>query len=87
MSILILSRIARNLKTVRYRLRSLRTLQNMFDRMNNCIERVELSFSFAVMVFVFSGSMFTSRYLRLNKGTCLPGDLPSRLFIPVPHEP
>ena len=34
----------------------------------NCIERVELSLGFAVMEFVFAGSVFTSRYLRLNKG-------------------
>ena len=81
------SRIARKLKTVQYRLRSLRTPQNLFDRMKNYIERAVLSFGFAVRVFVLEGSVFASRYLRLNKGTCWPGDLPCRLFIPVPHEP
>ena len=54
---------------MKYRLRSLRTPQNFFDRMKNCIERVKLSSGFAVMVFVFPGSVFTARYLRLNKGT------------------
>ena len=68
-------RIARKLKTLQYRLGSPRTPHNLFDRMKNCIERVELSFGFAVMVFVFAGSVFTSSYLRLNKGTCRPGDL------------
>ena len=57
------------------------------DRMKNCIERVELCFSFAVIVFVFAGSVFISRYLPLNKGTCRSGDLPCRLFIPVAYEP
>ena len=61
------SRIARKLKTVQYRLRSLRTPQNLFDRMKNCIERVELSFGFAVRVFVLVGSVFTSRYLRPSR--------------------
>ena len=74
------SRIARKLKTVQYRLRSLRTPQNLFDRMKNCIERVELSFGFAVRVFVLVESVLTSRYLRLNKGTCWPGEMPCRLF-------
>ena len=81
------SRIARKLKTVQYRLRSPRTPQNLFDRMKNCIKCVELSFDFAVMAFFFTGSVFTSRYLRLNKGTCQTSDRPCRLFIPVPHEP
>ena len=36
-------------KTVQYHLRSLRTLQNLFDRMKNCIERVERSSGFAVI--------------------------------------
>ena len=65
--ILMSSRIARKLKTVQYRLRSLRTPQNLFDRMKNCIERVELSFGFAVRVFVLVGSVFTSRYLRPSR--------------------
>ena len=64
-----------------YRLRSLRTPQNLFDGMKNCIERVELSFGFAAMVFVFAGSLFTSRYLRLNKDACRPSYLPCPLFI------
>ena len=82
------SRIAEKLKTVQYRLRSLRAPQNLFDRMKNCIERVELSFDFAVIVFVFAGSVFsTSRYLSLKKSTCRPSDLPCRFFITVPHEP
>ena len=63
-------------KTVKYRLRSLRTPQNLFDRIKNCIKRVKLSSGFAVMVFVFAGSVFTARYLRLNKGTCRPSYLP-----------
>ena len=58
-------------KKVHYRLRSLRT-PHFFDGMKNCIERVELSFGFAAMVFVFAGSLFTSRYLRLNKDACQP---------------
>ena len=81
------SRIARKLKTLQYCLRSLCTPQNLFNRMKNCIEHVELSFGFAVRVFVLVGSVFTLRYLRLNKDTCWPGDLPCCLFIPVPHEP
>ena len=44
--------------------------------MKNCIKRVKLSSGFAVMVFVFAGSVFTARYLRLNKGTCRPSYLP-----------
>ena len=68
-------------KTVKYRLWSLRTPQNFFDRMKSCIERVKLSSGFAVMVFVFAGSVFTARYLRLNKGTCRPSYLPCPLFI------
>ena len=56
-----------------------------FDRMKNCIERVKLSFGFAVMVFVFAGSVFTARYLRLNKGTCRPSYLPCPLFMQVHH--
>ena len=51
--------------------------------MKNCIERVKLSSGFAVMVFVFAGSVFTARYLRLNKGTCRPSYLPCPLFIQV----
>ena len=74
-------------KTVKYRLRSLRTPQNFFDRVKNCIERVKLSSGFAVMVFVFAGSVFTARYLRLNKGTCRPSYLPCPLFIQVLHVP
>ena len=54
---------------MKYRWRSLRTPPNLFDRMKNYIERVKLSFGFAVVVFVFAGSVFTARYLRLNKGT------------------
>ena len=46
-----------------------------------------LPFGFVVMVFVYAGRVFTSRYMRLNKGTCRPSDLPCRLFITVPHEP
>ena len=54
----------------------------------SCIERVELFFGFAVMVFVFARSVFTSdSYLHLNKGTCRPSYLPCPLFIPVPHVP
>ena len=34
---------------------------------------------------VLAGNVFTSRYLRLNKGTCRPSDLPCRLFITVTH--
>ena len=74
-------------KTVKYRLWSLRTPQNLFDRMKNCIERVKLSSGFAVMVFVFAGSVFTARYFRLNKGTCRRSYLPCPLFIQVPHVP
>ena len=58
-----------------------------FDRMKNCIERVKLSSGFAVMVFVFAGSVFTARYLRLNRGTCRPSYLPCPLSIQVPHVP
>ena len=79
--------VGTDLKTVKYRLRSLRTPQNLFDRMKNCIERVKLSSGFAVMVFVFAGSVSTARYLRLNKGTCRPSYLPCPLFIQVPHVP
>ena len=67
-------------KKVHYRLRSLRT-PHLFDGMKNCIERVELSFGFAVMVFVFAGSLFSSRYLRLNKDACQPSYLPCPLFV------
>ena len=51
--------------------------------MKNYIERVKLSFGFAVMVFVFAGSVFTARYLRLNKGTPghLSAELPALSFI------
>ena len=42
---------------------------------------------FAAMAFVFAGRVFTSRYLRLNKGTCGPSHLLCPLFKPVPHEP
>ena len=49
-------------KTVKYRWRSLRTPPNLFNRMKNYIERVKLSFGFAVVVFVFAGSVFTARY-------------------------
>ena len=68
-------------------LRSLRMPQNFFDLMKNCIERVKLSSAFAVMVFVFAGSVFTARYLRLNKDTCRPSYLPCPLFIQVLHVP
>ena len=78
-------------KTVKYRLRSLRTPQNFFDRMKNCIERVKLSSGLAVMVSVFSQGACLRRYIcvwiRALEGACRRSALPCPLFIPVPHVP
>ena len=69
---------------MQYRLRSLRTPQNLFDRMKNCIERVELSFGFAVRVFVLVGSVFTYKLIYdifALKNTCFCDSLRSVHFL------
>ena len=65
-------RLLENKKNVKYRSLLLRMPQNLYDRKKNCIERVEL--------YLFDGSVFTSRYLRLNTGTCWPSCLPGPLL-------